>query len=235
MDSLLATLAVYRLAFQQGGRIALRNSAVMASVFVYLLLLVAALSCATFLGLFGGILMAFVSAACIGSFLHLVETMVRTSRVTLADFRQSFGAYLWDILGVNFVLWLGWRIVEVAVSGAPQEAALIRSCIWILVLVFFNAVPELIYLRHHSLLGLLTESYQFISENWVEWFPPNLIMLGIVVGIMALPAGTPALETLRLALLALFAYLAMVIRGFLFAELSTTSRRGRAFRHRSGR
>ena len=36
------------------------------------------------------------------------------------------------------------------------------------------------------------------------------------------------------AVIALFVYFAMVVRGLLYIELAGTSRRGRAFRHRAG-
>jgi hypothetical protein len=39
---------------------------------------------------------------------------------------------------------------------------------------------------------------------------------------------------LQIAVLALFGYFAMVLRGLLFIELAGSSRRGRAFRYRTG-
>jgi len=39
----------------------------------------------------------------------------------------------------------------------------------ILLYVIFNAVPELIYQGRVSGLALLSASYQFIVENWIEW------------------------------------------------------------------
>jgi hypothetical protein len=187
-----------------------------------------------FLGILGGFLIAIVGAACAGSFLYLVEMMVRTSRVTLADFQRSFMVYLQDVLAVGFVLWIGGQIVGLGLAGVPQ-GGLMRACIGILVLVFFNAVPELIYLGHHSAVALLAESYRFIVENWIEWFPPNLLMLAALYGILQIPGEGLALGIARQGAAALFVYFAMVVRGLLFVELSTTSRRGRIFRHRSTR
>ncbi len=234
MDGLLATLEMYRLAFSKGGRLALRNWPVLASVFIYAFILMAALPITMFLGFLGGLMMAVVSAACSSSFLYLVEMMVRTSRVTLADFQRSFGAYLMDVLTVNFVIWIGWRIIDLGLTGIAQKE-IILAFLGILLLVFLNAVPELIYLGHHSAVALLAESYRFISDNWIEWFPPNLLMLAAFFGILSIPADHPLLAVVRTGVAALFVYFAMVVRGFLFAELSATSRRGRIFRHRSTR
>ena len=97
--------------------------------------------------------------------------------------------------------------------------------------IFFNAVPELIYLGHHSSLDLLGESYSFITENWIEWFPPTLAAAFILSEILALPAYG-WLSFVKLGVAALFVYFTMVLRGLLFLELSTSTRRSRAYRER---
>ena len=56
--------------------------------------------------------------------------------------------------------------------------------IHLVLLIFLNAVPELIYLGHHGGLNLLSESYRFIGENWIEWFPPNMLLILAAVGIV---------------------------------------------------
>lgn len=234
MDGVLATLAIYRAAFARGGMLALGNWLVLGSAFAYGFLVIAALQVAVLLGPLGGFLITLVLAACAGSFLYLVEMMVRTSRVSLADFRRSFGVYLGDVIGVMFVLWIGFRLLDLAMAGLPQ-GGLIILCAHLVVLVLFNAVPELIYLGHHSALELLSESYRFIADNWIEWFPPNVILGGVLLGVWSFPVEGQVAFLAKIAVAALLLYLAMVIRGLLFLELLGTSRRGRIFRHRVGR
>jgi hypothetical protein len=103
----------------------------------------------------------------------------------------------------------------------------------VVILVFGNAVPELIYLGHHSTLALLGESYRFVGENWIEWFPPNLLLIAVLVMLNA-PVLSAGMSLLQLGLTALFLYFAMVFRGLLFLELYGSSRRGRMFRYRMG-
>jgi hypothetical protein len=181
----------------------------------------------------GGLALSAVSSACFASFLYLVEMMVRSSRVTFDDFRRSFGPYFWDVVGITFVLWLFWQIVVPVLAQTPQGGALVLA-VNLGILVLFNAVPELIYLGHHSVPALLTESYGFITENWIEWFPPNLLLGFVLVLLLAFP-GYGLGGILRLAILGLFIYFAMVARGFLFLELAGSSRRSRAFRYRASR
>lgn len=123
-----------------------------------------------------------------------------------------------------------------ALASVPN-GGLIYFLILIALYVILNPVPEFIYQTHSSGIGLLSDSYNFIVENWIEWFIPNILLT--LVGYLVLNL----LRTLALALpgfLQLFVvvfgsglYLTyfMVFRGFLFAELHGTTRRGRIYRY----
>jgi hypothetical protein len=233
VEWLSVTLALYRRTLARAAPLALQNWPVLGSVFVYGAVLTLAARFAVVLGLAGGFLISLVTAACFGSFLYLVEMMVQTSRVTWEDFRRSFGMYLWDVVGVSFTLWLFWQIAMPLLLQMPQ-GAVIAVFVNILILVLFNAVPELIYLGHHSLLSLLSESYRFVADNWIEWFPPNVVFLLVLVTLWSLPVAGVVAALAQTAAAALFVYFAMVMRGLLFIELSGSTRRARAFRHRMG-
>ncbi len=232
MSWLGSTLALYQKAFRQAAVLALRNWPVLGTMFVYATVMGATLTVAGALGILGGILLSLVWAACVGSFLYLVEMMIRTGRVSLADFRRSMGAYLWDVVGVTFILWVVFALVTPFLLAFPQGPAIILG-LNLVVFVLFNAVPELIYLGHCSSLELLSESYAFISENWVEWFPANIAASALLWVVSVVPlAGVAALA--QAAVGALLLYFVMVMRGLLFLELHGSSRRGRAFRYRMG-
>lgn len=232
MSWLTVTLALYRRTLARAASLTLRNWPVLGSLFVYSAVMSVAWSLAPALGILGGFLVSLVWAACVGSFLYLVEMMVRTSRVTLDDFRRSAGAYLWDVVGVTFVIWLAFRLLTPMLATVPQGPMLVLG-LTLAVLVFFNAVPELIYLGRCSSLELLGQSYAFIGENWIEWFPLT-IALGVLVLLVSAAPVPPALAWAKLALVALMVSYTMVVRGLLFLELHGSSRRARAFRHRMG-
>ncbi len=232
MSWLTVTLALYRRTLARAAALTVRNWPVLGSLFVYAAMMSAALALAPLLGIVGGFLVSLVWAGCVGSFLYLVEMMVRTSRVTLDDFRRSAGAYLWDVVGVTFVLWLALRLLAPMLATIPQGPVLLFA-LNLVILVFFNAVPELIYLGRCSSLELLGQSYVFIGDNWIEWFPVTMALGGVVLLVAALPMP-PALGWLKLAAVALLVAYTMVVRGLLFLELQGSSRRARAFRHRMG-
>ena len=232
MSWLATTLSMYRRAFRRAGELTVRNWPVAGTTFAYSFALAATSIVAPSLGIAGGFLMSLVWAACASSFLYLVEMILRTGSVSWGDFRRSFGVYLWDVVGVTFILWVVFAVATPALRTIPQGPGLILGMNLVIV-VLFNAVPELIYLGHHSALELLTESYRFIADNWIEWFPATLAMAVP----LALIAGVPlpgALVWVRTAVLAFLVYYVMVARGLLFLELHGSSRRSRVFRHRAG-
>lgn len=232
MEWFWVTWNMYRRVFTRAAELALRNWWVLITTFVYSLILALVTRIAPLFGFAGGFLFSLVWAACIGSFLYLVEMMVRTSRVTVQDFQRSFGAYLWDVIGVSFLVWIFWMFATPALAQMPQGYAIVQ-CIRLAAFVLFNALPELIYLGHHSSLQLFGESYSFIGSNWIEWFPANLLAAFLVYLVLTAPLPEP-LSYVQLGVASLLLYFTMVMRGLLFQELNGTSRRGRAFKYRSG-
>jgi hypothetical protein len=230
MNWLTATISIYASVTRRAAQTAIVNWPVLLSVFAYVLLMKVALPVALALGVLGGFLLGLVWAACIASFLYLVERLVRHGRVSFEEFPASFAPYFWDVIGVMFVLWMLRTILSLAVMTNPQ-GALIVAVVQLFLFVFLNAVPELIYLGHHSSMDLLTESYRFISDNWIEWFPPTLLAGTLLLFLMQVPLGGWA-DLMRWAVIALFVYFTMVLRGLLFTELSGSTRRSRAFRQR---
>ncbi len=232
MDWFFATWAMYRRVFSRAAVLAAKNWPVLLTAFVYSGLGTAAAWIAMWLGILGGILISLVSAACLSSFLHLVEVIIQSGKVSFQDFRRSFGMYLWDVVGLSFLAWLFFSFVTPFLLQLPQGPALLL-CVQIAVFVFFNAVPELIYLGRTHLLDLLAQSYRFISNNWIEWLPANVAGAGLFLLLWSLPLPG-ALGWIPLLLSPLLAYFFMVMRGLLFIELQSTNQRGRIFRYRAG-
>lgn len=232
MEWLAVTLALYAKVFRRAAELIGRNWPVLGTVFVYSAVLSATTIIAAPLGLAGGFLAGLVWAGCVGSFLFLVETMVRTTRVSMDDLRRSAGAYLGEVLGISFLVWIVSTLGATVLAGVPQGRAIFFAA-ELVALVLLNAVPELIYLGRSAALELVGASFAFVRENWVEWFPPTLALMAGVWGLSA-PALGGLASWIQAAAIALLLYFGMVVRGLLFIELHGTSRRSRAFRHRMG-
>jgi hypothetical protein len=221
------TAALYARVFRRGASLALRNWAVGLVVVVYVALLGIVMAVAAPLGIVGGLLVYLAAVACGSSWLSLVAQVLHTGRVRLADLPAGFGAYVGDLLAVGFLVW-GLRLVA---SLVLAPAPFLYIVFMLATAVFLNAVPELIYLGRHVPTELLVESYRFIGENWIEWFPANLALAACVLGVMQLPGGPYGL--LGEAALGVVLYFAMIVRGLLFQELASSGWRAREFRRRA--
>ena len=190
------------------------------------------------LGIIGGLLLGLAAQACVSSGLYLVENMVKVGGANFNDFIKGFTVYLWELLLIAFILWIPMRLAAVALAAVPN-GALIFALIKVALYILLNPLPEFLYQTRTSGIELLTASYNFIVENWIEWFLPNILMT--VVGLFVLQvlgtvtAGLPAfLQLFAVALgFGLCLTYFMVFRGFLFAELHGTTRRSRVFRYNS--
>jgi len=224
---LFDTLTLYGRVFRRGAELALRNWPVGLVVIVYGVLLRIAMAIAAPLGIIGGFLVYLALVACASSWLSLVAQVLRTGRVRLEDVPTSFSTYFGDLLNVGFLFW-GLQLIASFVLAAFPFLQIVFA---LAVIVFLNAVPELVYVGRHSATEVLAESYRFIGENWIEWFPANVLIVAAVVAVGALPAGP--FGVVSMAALGLVLYFGMIVRGLLFQELTTSSRRTREFRRRA--
>ena len=190
------------------------------------------------LGIIGGLIMGIVLAACASSGLYLIENVVRMNKATLQDFTRGFSVYLWDILTIAFIFWIPMRLLAQVAFTTPNGPLLYLG-VQILLYVIFNPLPELIYQARVSGLALLSGSYQFIVENWVEWLFPNLL-IGVAGYLLRsfvyqLVASMPFFLQYFLveAAFGLFLTFLMIFRGLLFAELHGTTRRSRVYRYKA--
>jgi hypothetical protein len=179
------------------------------------------------LGIVGGFIVTGVVVACASSWLSLVAQVIRVGRIRLHDVPASFATYFWDLLNVGFFFWVLHLVARLVLDPFPYLQIVFRLA----VLVFLNAVPEVVYIGRHSAAEVLVESYRFIGENWIEWFPANVLLAGVLFAVALVPGGP--LGIVQIGLVGLALYFAMIVRGLLFRELITSSRRGREFRRRA--
>ena len=130
------------------------------------------------LGMRGGLVLGAVNAFVIGSTLSLTEEAIRGGRrLQWRDIPQSMGQYFWDVISVGFMVWFPLLFLEMGLQANPYQP-LIATAVFFLMFVLLNPVPEVIYQgRNGSALEVVKESYEFVLENWIEWFLPVAIAL----------------------------------------------------------
>lgn len=252
LDILKDLLLVNRSTLRKTSKLFLSNWAIVFTGFAYtilniaLFIVIGILFSNSILGFFSGIISAIVSSAMISNFLYLLNQIMRYGKITFQDFKDGFTVYLWKVYGVLFIGWaasfLYGRIIEPVIYSINYSlAGTLSFIISLLVLILMNALPETIYQKHYSAWETVSYTFNFVKENWIEWFVPNIIMLGIfylVTGnvirdVLAISSGYFFSLSIRGIVLyiigqILFTFI-MIYRGILFDTLSTSTRRKRAY------
>ena len=225
MSWLRDLVAVYARVLRRGIDLAVRHWWLGFVATAYQAVLLLLIIGVTPLGRLGGFIVIFGMAALVSSWLVLVGGVVRDGRTSLADVPGSFGVYLGDVLTVGFLLW-ALQYVAAAALGDQSYLAIVFE---LALLVFLSAVPEQIYLGGESGAAIFLESYRFVAANWIEWLPPTGVLLTILLAAGTIPYAPAAVVADGLALAFMF-----IVRGLLFLELTTSSRRAREFRRAAG-
>jgi hypothetical protein len=175
---LTETLLLYRNALRKTGQSLVRGWMVMLAVVGFGALLMLASQFASSLGMIGGFLLGAVNALLVGATLSLIEQSLNHARaLTFRDVYSSVGHYFWAVIGVGFILWLPLMALDLTMQTNPY-GQLISYAVFLLIFLLLNPAPEIIYqVRHDSPLEVLKTSYEFVLENWIEWFLPFALIL----------------------------------------------------------
>jgi hypothetical protein len=215
-----------------------RNWVVSLAPVAYGIVLAVVASLVAPLGIVGALLFSLASQACISSGLFLIKNMVESNKADFNDFLNGFTVFLWELLAIAFILWIPLRLAATALAAVPN-GALIYFLLKLTLYILLNPVPEFIYQTRASGLELISASYNFIVENWIEWLIPNILLFA---------AGYVLLELIETLLYDLPGFVALLLysvivglglvyfmtfRGFLFAQLHGTTRRSRLYRYKA--
>jgi hypothetical protein len=184
---LAAAVDLYRQALRKTWTSLVRGWITIVAVVAFLFLLVVAQQIAAPLGIAGGFILGAVNALLVGMTLSLIEQGVSYAKaVTIQDVFDSFGHYFWDVIGVGFVLWIPLMALDMGTQQNPN-GQLISYAVMLLIFILLNPAPEVIYqVPHESPLDVFKRAYDFVIENWIEWFLPIAVLL---LPLIAAPGG----------------------------------------------
>src|SRR5688572_23524727 len=238
MSTVQATLWLYTTALRRSWESLLKNWVVSFAPWVYAALLSILAIVVAPLGIIGGLVLGLATQACISSGLYLIKNIVESRRADLKDFVNGFTVYLWELLGIAFILWIPMRVLAMALASTPN-GGLIFALIQLAIYILLNPAPELIYQTRSSGIALISDSYNFIVENWLEWLLPNIVLtIGgyLILNILnAITTGLPGVVQVFIITVGMGLCVSyfMIFRGFLFAELYGSTRRSRAYRYKT--
>lgn len=187
------------------------------------------------LGFIGGFIIGLVLDAVLSCYLYFTGGTVALQKMTLSELKKSFLVYFWSVMGLFFVIWIGSWALGAALSRNPQGPT-IMTALYLVSLIVLNPAPEVIYSKGtRGGIDTITTCVKFLQENWIEWFIPNLLIIGggYLVVTRVYPLLPLSIDVLiSLAGGALF-HVVMVFRGHLFQELDGSTHRQRMFRYRN--
>jgi len=178
VEIIQATLALYKQALLESVRSFARGWIIAVALVVFAVAMQIAGAVAGGLGILGGFLLGAVNALLVGAMLALIEIAVTMARpLALRDVGESLGRYFWEVISVGFVLWIPLMVLERGMAANPN-GAVIGAMVFFLLFILLNPAPEVIYqVRPGSPLDVIRHSYEFVLENWIEWFLPLAIVV----------------------------------------------------------
>ena len=188
-----------------------------------------------------------------------VKGAVSGERISLAEQLPRTWEMFFAIINSLFLLFILSFLMTTIVKAAPS-LMWIHAAANLIILLLLNPLLEIAVFQGESGTAGATTSVEFVRDNFIEWFLPQLIVIAPVVvlfGWGALgffssgdPATLPQMITtiagiwtmngevssfIALAFAFAFTFVAMVFRGSLFRQLSRSSRRKRVYQQKFGR
>ena len=178
MDIVWATFRLYQHAFQGAVRSFTQCWVLVLAVVLFAILMMGIMTVAVNLGFLGGFILGAANACIVGWTLSLIEQAVKGARrLGWQDVWGSAGQYFWDVITLGFIIWIPLQVLEMGMQANPY-GPMLGSAVFLLLFILLNPIPEVIYQgRHGSPLDAIKESYDFVIENWIEWFLPLAVVL----------------------------------------------------------
>ncbi len=193
---------------------------------------------------FTGIVLFLMISAILSNYLYLIFKIVKHGRFSFQDFKYGFTAYLRKIYISLFIIWIVDMLlgrVIMPIIGGVLPPSVLYIILYLLGFILLNPLPETIYQKHYSYGENFSYAFSFVKENWIEWFLPNIVFIGVLFfGLrmtftkifslnFAFISGLSFVEILTSILALAIISFAMIYRGILFEILSTSTRRKRMF------
>lgn len=189
------------------------------------------------LSILSGLLMALIESAMISSFLFVLNNVVEYNRFRWKDVIEGLNYYLWKVYGILFIFFIINLILSSTLNLVGSIGYFLNLIFQLFIIILLNPLPETIYLKTYDSRDSILYCIEFIKDNFLNWFVPNLIF-GICLFFIFKISNTTLLTLsvsslvpfiLEILLLSVCLSFVMIYRGHLFKLLSTSTRRKRQF------
>ncbi|MBZ2175954.1 hypothetical protein K8M07_11965 [Schnuerera sp. xch1] len=193
------------------------------------------------LSILSGIITAIITSSLTSNYLYLLFNVINYNKITYNNFKDGFTQYLWKVYGIFFIAWIVTYVLSAISRLFGNNLGILITLFSLAAVILLNALPETLYQKYYSSSESIQYAFEFIKENWLNWFIPNVILLLIlylITGRLILNMFTTHLSfNMNFDIGSMIRYLigqslfsfVMIYRGHLFKLLSTSTRRKRMY------
>lgn len=259
-QDLSAILKIYKESITAATQGLIKNWIILPGIIVAYVALLIILNLTSGLGMVGGFIAGLFYVAFLTYFYGWVAQIARKEKVSIDSLKEFDWSLFSALISIGFIFWILSMLMTP--FGHATETSWILACYSLGVFICFNAIPEIVYIKRYESVAALKYSFNFIKENWIEWFMPFFILLAPAIitrpitfltslsGVNPFSSGGDPLLPAKFIFLQLTSILSastgplgilvaligttwfVIFRGYLFTKLDGSSRRQRTYRSR---
>ena len=176
MELVFATLDIYKKAFVKSFILTLQSWKL---VFFHLILLLVVGIAGGLIhsnDIVSGLIRGFITSYMISVYFASIQCAVQNEKASFKDYCNYGFQILSHVISVFFAL----MIVDLILKTMRMD--FLNYVVAILFSVLCNPLPEIIYLREGSVGEMIYTSYEFVKENFIEWFLPIILIVLMFFG-----------------------------------------------------
>jgi hypothetical protein len=154
-----------------------RNWIVLPGILLSYVVFTLVASIAAPLGIAGGFIIGMTAVALISLYYLWVQQSIDSRRIRFKELLEFDAGLFFHVMSIAFIFWIVLDLLLGSVSQASGDGT-VRLVAQLAAFLLFNAIPETLYRKRLEGIEALVDCFNFIKENWIEWFVPLVIILG---------------------------------------------------------
>lgn len=122
-----------------------------------------------------GIIIALAGIAALSFYYSWVASTINRQSLKFKELWEFDYSTFSAIINVAFIFFIVNFVAQQLTQGI--DAKWLTYGIKLIIVIVFNAIPEVILCQKQEGIQALTSAASFTKENWIEWFTPLLIVL----------------------------------------------------------
>ena len=132
---------------------------------------------AGFFGMLAGLFLLIADGAVLGAYFYALEQVIRYRKIKISDLQDGVQIYFRRTVVMIMIINLAFYALSILGGILGGMGFIVLMIGYLGAFIFLNPLPEMLYMRHYSEGESLSKSYEFILENWIDWFVPLLPMM----------------------------------------------------------